>query len=275
MRWITPSHRLTPADSASQKVLDWAVTAEGRRIRRGLHRRRGRPVTTMTVKGPAEAGGRRGRRHGGDERHGGRAAGPPRGRSRRWSTCRSSAATAANGALIELKDRALKGAGQAGDLDRAHLLSGEVAKAIAYMPGTTHAHTTAAEAMEQGQGVCQDHAHALIALAQAAGMPARYVSGYLLGRCRRCAERGEPCLGGTVRAGARLDRFRSGERMLPGRALYPARLGTGRARGGTDPGRVAQGRASRRWKSAWWWRSRSPSSRKAAAAVCVVRRPGA
>jgi transglutaminase-like putative cysteine protease len=93
---------------------------------------------------------------------------------------RPGAATAANGALIELKDRALKGARQAGDLDRAHLLAAEVSKAIAYMPGSTHAHTTAAEALEQGQGVCQDHAHALIALAQAAGMPARYVSGYLL-----------------------------------------------------------------------------------------------
>ena len=30
-----------------------------------------------------------------------------------------------------------------------------------------------------GQGVCQDHAHALIAIARERGLPARYVSGYL------------------------------------------------------------------------------------------------
>lgn len=64
-------------------------------------------------------------------------------------------------------------------LDAAHRLSAAVADAIAYRPGTTHAHTTAAEALAQGEGVCQDHAHALIAAAHARGMPARYVSGYL------------------------------------------------------------------------------------------------
>lgn len=54
-----------------------------------------------------------------------------------------------------------------------------MADAIAYRPGATHAHTTAAEALALGEGVCQDHAHALIAVARLAGMPARYVSGYL------------------------------------------------------------------------------------------------
>jgi transglutaminase-like putative cysteine protease len=54
-----------------------------------------------------------------------------------------------------------------------------VADAIAYRPGATHAHTTAAEALALGEGVCQDHAHALIACARSRGIPARYVSGYL------------------------------------------------------------------------------------------------
>ena len=40
--------------------------------------------------------------------------------------------------------------------------------------------TTAAEALALGKGVCQDMTHALIALAHAAAMPARYVTGYLL-----------------------------------------------------------------------------------------------
>ena len=61
----------------------------------------------------------------------------------------------------------------------AHDLSAVVAGAIAYRPGVTHAHTTAAEALALGEGVCQDHAHALIAVARVRGVPGRYVSGYL------------------------------------------------------------------------------------------------
>ena len=64
-------------------------------------------------------------------------------------------------------------------LDRAHRLSSAISDAIAYRPGVTEAHTTAAEALALGEGVCQDHAHALIAAARALDMPARYVSGYL------------------------------------------------------------------------------------------------
>lgn len=43
----------------------------------------------------------------------------------------------------------------------------------------TQAHTTAAEALALGEGVCQDHSHALIAIARLRDLPARYVSGYL------------------------------------------------------------------------------------------------
>jgi len=55
-----------------------------------------------------------------------------------------------------------------------------VSEAVAYTPGATQMHTTAAEALEEGEGVCQDHAHILCAVARANGVPARYVSGYLL-----------------------------------------------------------------------------------------------
>ncbi|WCR11231.1 transglutaminase family protein [Paracoccus stylophorae] len=64
-------------------------------------------------------------------------------------------------------------------LDLAHRLSHAVSDAIAFRPGVTQARTTAAEALEQGEGVCQDHTHALIALARMKDLPARYVSGYL------------------------------------------------------------------------------------------------
>ena len=52
---------------------------------------------------------------------------------------------------------------------------------ITYEFGVTSIFTTAAEALAGGRGVCQDSAHAMIALCRAAGHPARYVSGHLLG----------------------------------------------------------------------------------------------
>lgn len=67
-----------------------------------------------------------------------------------------------------------------GPLARLHALSAAVSDAVAYRAGVTTASTTAAEAFALGAGVCQDHAQVFIAGARALGIPARYVSGYLL-----------------------------------------------------------------------------------------------
>ncbi|HEY9722560.1 MAG TPA: alpha-E domain-containing protein [Oscillatoriaceae cyanobacterium] len=48
-----------------------------------------------------------------------------------------------------------------------------------YEAGVTHVGTTAVEAFALGRGVCQDYAHVMLAICRAAGMSARYVSGYL------------------------------------------------------------------------------------------------
>lgn len=53
--------------------------------------------------------------------------------------------------------------------------------AIAYTPGATNVGTTAAEALAAGHGVCQDSAHVMLAMCRVAALPARYVSGHLLG----------------------------------------------------------------------------------------------
>jgi transglutaminase-like putative cysteine protease len=50
---------------------------------------------------------------------------------------------------------------------------------LEYVPGVTGVQTSAAQAAESGRGVCQDFAHLAIAVLRAAGVPARYVSGYL------------------------------------------------------------------------------------------------
>lgn len=61
-----------------------------------------------------------------------------------------------------------------------HRLSEAVLAAVEYRPGETDVHTLAEEAAARGAGVCQDHAHIFIGAARALGIPARYVSGYLM-----------------------------------------------------------------------------------------------
>lgn len=48
-----------------------------------------------------------------------------------------------------------------------------------YRPGATDVATTVEEFMEKKEGVCQDFAHFMICLCRQAGLPARYVSGYI------------------------------------------------------------------------------------------------
>ena len=50
---------------------------------------------------------------------------------------------------------------------------------VTYLPGATGVRTNAQEAWDKGQGVCQDMAQIAVSLMRAAGLPARYVSGYL------------------------------------------------------------------------------------------------
>jgi len=48
-----------------------------------------------------------------------------------------------------------------------------------YDPDVTQVHSTPKELFEHGGGVCQDVAHAMIGVLRLAGVPARYVSGYI------------------------------------------------------------------------------------------------
>jgi transglutaminase-like putative cysteine protease len=61
----------------------------------------------------------------------------------------------------------------------AEEIAARVRAQVRYMAGATGVRTDAQEAWDQGQGVCQDMAHVTVALLRAAGLPARYVSGYL------------------------------------------------------------------------------------------------
>ncbi|HXC78163.1 MAG TPA: transglutaminase family protein [Candidatus Acidoferrum sp.] len=57
-----------------------------------------------------------------------------------------------------------------------------VYQSMTYKGGVTGVSTTAAEALAQGYGVCQDYAHIMLAVCRSAGLPSRYVSGHLVGQ---------------------------------------------------------------------------------------------
>ncbi|MEC3910779.1 transglutaminase family protein [Sphingobium sp. CR2-8] len=67
-----------------------------------------------------------------------------------------------------------------GPLAQLHALSAAVSDAVQYRAGVTRSDTSAAQAFALGAGVCQDHAQIFIAAARTLGLPARYVTGYLL-----------------------------------------------------------------------------------------------
>lgn len=175
VRGVVQSHRMTPSVFDGQRVIDWSISVSdgvhGGSFRDGA----GDWIEAWSVLGPVReisvsvcgtvetqdlAGLLRGHRE----------------NVPREAYLNDTLKTRVDTGLADLA----QGAGSSDDpLDAAHRLSAAVTRAIAYRPGVTWAHTTAAEALAQGQGVCQDHAHALIAVARHVGMPARYVSGYL------------------------------------------------------------------------------------------------
>jgi transglutaminase-like putative cysteine protease len=70
--------------------------------------------------------------------------------------------------------------GQAPLLSRMHDLCDAVHEAVAYETGASGIDWTAEDVLTEGKGVCQDHAHVFLAAARHMGVPARYVSGYLM-----------------------------------------------------------------------------------------------
>lgn len=176
VRGVVQSHRLTPSVFDGQKVRDWNVmVSDG--IRGGGFRDGAGdwvqswsvlgPVSeiTVSVRGTVETVDLTGLLRGHKET------------MPREAYLNETMSTRVDAALAEVA-RAAEGAKDR--LDAAHRLSAAVAAAIAYKPGATQAQTTAAEAVALGAGVCQDHAHAMLAVARRADLPARYVSGYLL-----------------------------------------------------------------------------------------------
>ena len=91
--------------------------------------------------------------------------------------------TRLTGADERLRAMAADIAAQAADpRERAQLICDAVSSAITYKYGITSVQTTAPQALAAGFGVCQDFAHVMLALCHLVDLPARYVSGHLLGQ---------------------------------------------------------------------------------------------
>lgn len=174
VRAVVQSHRLTPSRFDGQKLLDWTVTVSGGTMGGGFRDGAGDWVQGWSISGPVTeievrvrgkvetcdlAGVLKGHKE----------SVPPE------AYLRETWATVADGAIRDLT----LGFSAGDPLAGAHALSAAVSDAVTYVTGSTQNSTTAAQALAQGQGVCQDQAQVMIAAARVAGLPARYVSGYL------------------------------------------------------------------------------------------------
>ena len=63
--------------------------------------------------------------------------------------------------------------------ERLYALASAVGERVRYQKGATSVEDSAAVVLARGEGVCQDQAHVFISCCRAAGIPVRYVSGYL------------------------------------------------------------------------------------------------
>lgn len=80
----------------------------------------------------------------------------------------------------EMRDLALRIEAEGGDVDEtAFEICRTVGEAMEYRRGVTGVSSTARDAWPTRSGVCQDIAHVALGVLRAAGIPARYVSGYL------------------------------------------------------------------------------------------------
>jgi transglutaminase-like putative cysteine protease len=167
--------RLTPADNRAQTVRVWTIAAEGmeqsaeyvdgfgNKVHLVTHCK---PYAELTV---IAAGEVETRDTGGVVGDLGEAANP-------LLFLRTTPLTQSSPAIDALADEA-EGREV---LARLHHLLEMIAARVAFETGSTVSSTSAGEAFAARRGVCQDHAHIFIAAARRLGVPARYVTGYLL-----------------------------------------------------------------------------------------------
>jgi len=168
--------RMTPLSGRTQAVESWAVTCPGA-ITTPWQDQYGNLCHTLTVPKPVDrldikvCGLVRTRDTNG-------VAGTASSELPAGLYLRETPYTAATGPIRDFAGR-FKAKPKEDLIETLHEVMLGIADAVEYSPGDTHVHTTGAEALEQGTGVCQDHAHVFCTVCRVLGIPARYVSGYL------------------------------------------------------------------------------------------------
>ena len=167
--------RLTPQAAPGQTVVSWDVSVDGAIVQAGYDDQFGNRVELVSVEGDQRsvkivASGEVET----EDRAG--VFGPHQGFCPLWLFLRETPLTKP-GKLTRDLVRSVSGDS---DLAKMHALTETIHANVEYKPGATGTTTTAEQALESKSGVCQDHAHIFIASARSMGIPARYISGYLM-----------------------------------------------------------------------------------------------
>ena len=169
--------KLRPKDNAGQTVVDWNIDIDGGRIQSACEDAHlnhvalvsvdsGRTEISIKCSGTVET------------TNGDGIIGKHRGNIPLWCFLKPTKMTTAGKAVAKM----LGGfkIDPANELAGLHILADNIRNHLPYEDGHTNANTTAEQAIVIGKGVCQDHAHIFLTAARHLGIPARYVSGYLL-----------------------------------------------------------------------------------------------
>lgn len=172
VKYSVQSLHLTPRRDPSQRAVTWTISAPGRRLEQvDAHGNIAHLLTIeqphreiqIMVRGVVETADVEGRQDDGP-----------------LSPLAYLAPTSLTAQSDEIKAFAREAVAAAdSSRARAEALAEAVVRAVRYKPGVSDVQDTAAVVLNNGEGVCQDHAHLYVASARAVGIPARYVSGYL------------------------------------------------------------------------------------------------
>lgn len=168
--------RLTPTSNTQQEVLKWELEIEGgdselhffdhhKNHTNLIQATQGASQLKITAAGEVETNDTSG------------VLGKVYGRAPLWLFLQQTERTAP-GKNIRALAKPLSGAEDR--LSALHALSAQILEDVPYGEANTFTGTTAEEALVAGGGVCQDHAQIFIGAARHAGIPTRYVSGYLM-----------------------------------------------------------------------------------------------
>jgi transglutaminase-like putative cysteine protease len=167
--------RMTPKSRAGQRVIHWDIAIDGGRkeLRYTDHHNNQVDLVSATAgtreirivtSGEVETANNHG------------VVGAQGGFVPLWMFLRQTALTKPGKTILSIS----KGIDMGDRIAGLHALSAAILSAVRYDQAEMDVTMSGEEAASRGHGVCQDHAHIFCSAARRLGVPARYVSGYLL-----------------------------------------------------------------------------------------------